>query len=404
MSKFRRMSLTDPLLAFRDEFPILSRKNYLVSNSLGAMPRGARDGLQAYADEWAGEGVRAWARGWWDMPARVGDSIAPLLGAAAGQVVMVPNVTLGQSMVLSAVTFRPPRNRIVMTALDFPSVRYAFDGLAKRLGAEVVVVESADGVGIDEGALCAAIDERTALVAISHVLFKSAYIMDVERITRHAHDAGALVSLDAFHSVGVMPVDVRRIGADFLTGGVLKWLCGGPGGCFLYVAPDVTELLAPALTGWQAHARPFSFEPDMEYTHGIGRWLGGTPVIPALYAAVEGPSIVQQAGIEAVRAKSVRQTTRLMELADARGFPVHAPHDTARRGGTVAFHVEHGHEVAQCLLERDIIVDYRPGAGIRIAPHFYTRDTELDDAVAAIDDILATGAWTRHAGRHSVVT
>ena len=215
---------------------------------------------------------------------------------------------------------------------------------------------------MDEDRLCAAIDERTALVAISHVLFKSAYIMDVERVVGHAHAAGALVSLDAFHSVGVMPVDVRRIGADFLTGGVLKWLCGGPGGCFLYASPEATATLAAELTGWQAHAQPFAFAPEMEPAANVFRWLGGTPVIPAIYAAIEGPRLVQQAGIEAIRAKSVRQTARLVELADARGFAVHAPRDPDRRGGTVAFDVPHAHEVARFLLDRGILVDYRPGA------------------------------------------
>ena len=291
-----------------------------------------------------------------------------------------------------------------MTALDFPSVRYVYDELAARLGAEIVVVPSDDGIGVDEARLCEAIDERTALVAISHVLFKSAYIVDVARVIRHAHSAGALVSLDAFHSVGVMPVDVKASGADFLTGGVLKWLCGGPGGCFTYASPEMTARLEPALTGWLAHARPFGFEPEMEYTTGAYRWLGGTPAIPSIYAAIEGPRIVQQAGIEAVRTKSTRQTTRLIELAEARGFRVNAPRDASRRGGTVAFDVPHAYEVAQSLLDRDILVDFRPGAGIRVAPHFYTRDEELESAVAAIDEILATGAWTKHEGRSSVVT
>lgn len=395
---------SDPLLAFRGEFPILERTNYLVSNSLGAMPRGVPDRLAEYADAWAEHGVRAWARGWWEMPGSVGDVIAPLIGASAGEVVMLPNVTIAQASVLSALEYRPPRNRIVMTALDFPSVRYVYDGLARRLGAEIVVVDSDDGIRIDEARLLEVIDERTALVAISHVLFRSAYILDVARIARHAHEAGALVSLDSFHSVGVMPVDVKRIGADFLSGGVLKWLCGGPGGCFLWTDPAVTEQYAPSFTGWQAHARPFAFEPDMEYAAGAFRWLNGTPPIPALYAALEGPQIVRRAGLEAIREKSMRQTSRLIELADEQGYPVHAPRDPARRGGTVAFDVPHGYEVAQYLLARNILVDYRPGAGIRIAPHFYTRDDELEAAVAAIAHALATGEWAGYTTRKSVVT
>jgi kynureninase len=394
----------DPLLRFRPEFPILSTSTYLVSNSLGAMPRGVRARLAEYADKWETLGVRAWASDWWKMPLSIGDEIAPLLGAGDGEVAMLPNVTIAQAAVLSSLDYSGPRDTIVMTALDFPSVRYVYDGLAARLGARIVVVPSDDGISIDEDRLIAAIDERTRLVAISHVLFRSAYVMDVARITRHAHSVGALVALDAYHSVGVVPVDVKRDDVDFLTGGVLKWLCGGPGGCFLYASPAMSERYAPALTGWQAHARPFAFEDEMTFGAGAARWLSGTPVIPALYAAIEGPRLLREAGIENVRDKSVRQTARLIELADARGYRVSAPRDDARRGGTVAFDVPHAYEVAQALLARDIVIDYRPGAGIRVAPHFYTTDEELEAAVAAIDEILATESWRAFSGRTSVVT
>lgn len=396
--------MTDPLLAFRGDFPILERTTYLVSNSLGAMPRAVPDRLAEYVDEWAELGVRAWAQGWWSMPVDIGNEIAPLIGASAGEVVMVPNVTIGQATVLSSLDYSAPRDTIVMTELDFPSVRYVYDRLATRLGARIVVVPSDDGISIDVERLLEAIDERTRLVAISHVLFRSAYIMDAAVICSHAHNVGALVSLDAFHSVGIMPVDVRGWGVDFLTGGVLKWLCGGPGGCFLYVAQSVRGRLAPALTGWQAHARPFEFEAEMEYAPDVLRWLTGTPVIPALYAAIEGPRIVKRAGIEQIRAKSMRQTGRLIELADARGYRVTAPRDPERRGGTIAFDVPHGHEVSETLLKNDVLVDYRPNAGIRIAPHFYTTDAELERAVAMIDDILATDSWRGHSRETQTLT
>lgn len=400
-----RMPAADPLLAYRSEFPILERTTYLVSNSLGAMPRTVAERLAEYVDDWSELGVRAWTRGWWEMPVRVGDEIAPLLGAGAGEVVMVPNVTIAQATVLTSIPYEPPRNRVVMTALDFPSVRYVYRGLATRLGAEIVEVPAAaDGVGVDLERLLAAIDERTRLVAISHVLFRSAYIMDVAAVCRRASDVGALVSLDSFHAVGVIPVDVRSIGCDFLTGGVLKWLCGGPGGCFLYVAPEVRGRLRPALTGWQAHARPFEFEAEMDYAPDAYRWLGGTPVIPALYAASEGPKLLRKAGIEAIRAKSLRQTGRLIELADQRGYRVTAPRDGARRGGTVAVDVPHGYEVSQFLLSRNVLVDYRPKAGIRIAPHFYTSDAELDRVMETIDEALASGAWRSFEDARAVVT
>ena len=397
--------MNDPLLQYRREFPILERTTYLVSNSLGAMPRTVADRLAQYVDDWAEHGVKAWTKGWWEMPVKVGDEIAPLIGASAGDVVMQPNVTQAQATVLSALDYAGPRNRIVMSALDFPSVSYVYQGLATRLGAEIVVVPAAaDGLGIDMDALLSAIDERTRLVAISHVLFRSAYIVDVEAVCRRAHEVGALVSLDSFHAVGVIPVDVRRIGCDFLTGGVLKWLCGGPGGCFLYVAPEHRSSLEPALTGWQAHARPFAFEPEMDFAPDVFRWLGGTPVIPALYASAEGPKILRRAGIDAIRAKSIRQTTRLIEMADARGFTVRAPRDTARRGGTVAVDMPHAYEMSQYLLAQDIIVDFRPGAGIRIAPHFYTTDEEVEQVMTAMDEALESGAWKKHERGHAVVT
>ncbi|MBC7791717.1 MAG: aminotransferase class V-fold PLP-dependent enzyme [Anaerolineae bacterium] len=395
---------SDPLLRFRAEFPILERTNYLVSNSLGAMPRTVPERLAEYARKWAEEGVRAWTKGWWEMPVEAGSEIAPLLGADSGDVVMFPNVSIAQAAIVSALDYTAPRDAIVTTALDFPSVRYVYDALATRLGARIVEVPSEDGIGIDHDRLLEAIDERTRLVAVSHVLFRSAYVLDADRICRRAREVGALVALDAFHSVGVLPVDVKRSGTDFLTGGVLKWLCGGPGGCFLYVSPETRERYAPAITGWQAHARPFAFETEMDFTTGAFRWLNGTPVIPALYAAVEGPRIVRSAGMAEVRAKSLRQTSRLITMADSRGYRVHAARDAERRGGTVAFSVPHGYEVAQSLLAQNIMVDYRPEAGIRIAPHFYNSDDELESAVAAIDAALESGAWRQYEGKAAVVT
>ena len=394
----------DALLRFREAFPILGTSTYLVSNSLGAMPAVVADHLGEYARQWQTRGVRAWAEGWWELPVTMGNEIAPLIGAARDTVVMVPTVTQAMSSILTAIDFPPERDEVVMTALDFPSVRYAYDALAPRLGARVTVIPSDDGIAIDLERILAAITARTRLVAISHVLFRSAYIMDAAAICAKAKSVGALVALDAYHSVGVIPVDVQALGADFLCGGVLKWLCGGPGGCFLDASPEASATLAPALTGWQAHRAPFAFADTMAYAAGSWRWLGGTPVVPALFAGLEGPRIIAQAGLPAIREKSMRQTAHLIAMADERGWRVHAPRDAARRGGTVAFDVPHAAEVAKALLARDVVIDYRPGAGIRVAPHFYTTDAELADCVAAMDDILATGAWTAFAGVQSTVT
>ena len=394
----------DPLLQFRGEFPILERTTYLVSNSLGAMPRATADRLTDYTDTWAELGVRAWAQGWWEMPITVGDVIAPLIGAGAGEVAMAPNVSLAQAMVVSALDYPRERDTIVMTALDFPSVRYTVDALAARFGARVVVVPAEGDGTVAQARLLEAIDERTRLVALSHVLFRSAYVIDADAICRRAHDMGALVSLDAFHSVGVLPVDVKASGVDFLTGGVLKWLCGGPGGAFLYVSPEVRDTLRPAITGWQAHARPFGFEDEMDYASGAFRWLSGTPSIPALYAAIEGPRLVERAGVARIREKSIRQTSQLIDLAEQRGFTVRAPRDPRHRGGTVAFDVPHAEEVSRDLLSQDILVDYRPNAGIRIAPHFYTTDDEVHAAVEAVGRSLESGRWREFSKRTSTVT
>jgi kynureninase len=385
----------DPLLRFRDEFPILARKTYLVSHSLGAMPRAVEARMLDYTSIWASEGVGAWEKDWWDLPIRTGNEIAPLLGALDGELAMMPNVSLAQATVLSAIPFSGKRRKIVMTELDFPSVRYVFDSLAPRLGAEIVVVPSDDGISINEDRLLQEIDESTALVAISYVLFRSAYIMDVAAICKRAHAVGAVVSLDAFHAVGTIPVQVRESGVDFLTGGVLKWLCGGPGGCFLYVSPQARSRFTPAITGWQGHARPFEFEAAMDPASGIWGWMNGTPSIPALYAAAEGPRLLRAAGIQAIREKSMRQTARLLAMADERGFKVNSPRDPRKRGGTVSIEPPKVQEVYKHLLASGVMIDYRPAAGLRIAPHFYTSDEELDKVMYEIDAVLSPA----HAGR-----
>jgi kynureninase len=341
------------------------------------------------------------------MSVSVGDEIAPLLGASPGGVAMLPNVTTAVAVLISALDFSGRRNRIVMIDGEFPSLRYVADGLGRRLGAEIVAVPSprGDGLSADEGRIADAIDDRTALVAISHVLFKSAFVLEVEAIAQMCRRVGALLVLDAYQSVGTLPVSVEALGLDVLVGGVLKWLCGGPGGAFLYVRPDRRKSLAPTLTGWMAHPSPFDFEPPpMRYRDDAFRFLLGTPAIPALYAAREGPRIVAAAGIEAIREKSLRQTSRLIALAEARGLRCSTPRDPSRRGGTAAVDFDNALEVSRELNARDVVVDYRPGVGIRMSPHFYTEDRELETAFEAIDEIRATAAWRRWQGRPPLVT
>jgi kynureninase len=397
--------MDDALLATRRHFPTLEGCAYLISNSLGAMPAGAARDLEAYARSWTERGVRAWEESWWDLAREVGDGIALLLGALPDSVSMHPNVTLAEAVVLSSLDWAGPRNGLVTTELEFPSLRYLYEGLGRRLGARIVSVPSEDGVGIPTERLLEAIDETTRLVAVSHVFFRSAWIQDAEAIAARAREVGALVVLDAYQSVGTVPVDVEALGVDFLVGGVLKWLCGGPGGAFLYARPALAETLEPALTGWMAHPRPFDFAPaPMAFVRGSYRFANGTPNVPGLFAARAGPALVREAGVEAIRAKSRRQTARLVEAARAEGWTVRAPADPDRRAGTVAVDVPHGLAVKRELVRREVIVDYRPEAGIRIAPHFYTSDEECDRAVEEIRDILRTGAWRAHLGRPATVT
>ncbi|HZO33888.1 MAG TPA: aminotransferase class V-fold PLP-dependent enzyme [Gaiellaceae bacterium] len=378
------------LLDYRDRFPILASTTYLINHSLGAMPAEAEVRLRRYAEEWATRGARAWGEGWWTTPLTVGDLLGRVIGAAPGTVVMHQNVTVAEAIVLSCFDVKPPRNRIVFEEGLFPSVRYVQQAWS-RFGAEVVVCEDADAV-MD------AIDERTLLVPVSHVLYKTGEIQPVEQIVEHAHAAGALVCLDAYQSAGTVPLDVTALGVEFCVGGSVKWLCGGPGAGWLYVRSDVAERLEPAFAGWQAHAEPFAFETEMRYADGAARFLTGTPNVPALYAASAGYEIVAEIGVERIRANSMRQTALLVELVDAAGFQLSSPRDPEVRGGSVVFAVPDFPAVHAELAARDIICDYRPDAGIRFGPHFFTTDDELRFAVSQVGEILASGAHRARAG------
>jgi kynureninase len=392
----------DALLAWRGEFPILERTTYLVSHSLGAMPRGAAAALQEYADTWAGRGVRAWAEGWWRMPLALGDQLGRIIGAPPGSIAMHQNVSVVQSLILSCFDFSGPRNKIVYEELNFPSVMYVYEA-QRALGARVVTVPSPDGLGVPTERMLEAIDEQTLLVPISHVIFKSGFQQDVAAIVERAHAVGALVVADLYQSAGTVPIDVSAWDVDFATGGSVKWLCGGPGAGYLYVAPRLQKELAPRLTGWMAHARPFAFEDGaIDYAPDMARFLHGTPSVPALYAARAGYELVERIGVPAIREKSLRQTTALLELARANGLQPHTPLRPEQRGGMVILEVPHGEAVTRELLRRELLVDHRPGAGIRISPHFYTTDEELERAVAEIRSILDSGAYAAHEKAGSV--
>jgi kynureninase len=316
----------------------------------------------------------------------VGDVLGGILGAEPGAVSVHPNVTLAQAVALSAMEFRVPRNRLVCTAEDFPSVLYLYEGLARR-GAEIVRVAAGAGRQLREADVVAAIDERTALVAISSVLFRSSQIVDLAPIVRRAREVGARTLIDAYQMVGTVPVDVQALGLDMLTGGSVKWLCGGPGVGYLYVRPALAAELRPALTGWMAHRQPFAFDSGpMDWDEGPRRFLTGTPSIPALMAARPGFEIVARIGVAAIREKSLRQTGRMIDWADQLGLPVTSPRAAERRGGTVVLSVPHAAEVCAALLASDVLLDYRPDVGLRLAPHFYTRDEEIDRVMRRVHE------------------
>ena len=381
--------MSDDLLRYRSEFPILDRTTYLISNSLGAMPRGVSEAMKGYADTWATRGVRAWEERWWMLAADIGDRVGALMRAPRGSVSTHPNVTTCQAVVASCFDFSGRRNTVVYTDMNFPSVMYFWEAQRGR-GARVRMVKTDDGITVPTERLLDAIDEETLIVPVSHVIFRSAYINDASAIIDKAHKVGAHVVLDTFQSLGTVPIDVQRLNVDFACGGVLKWLCGGPGTAYLYVRPDLARKLEPAFTGWFAHENPFGFEVGpTRYTGSAYRFMNGTTPRPALEAAGPGLKIVADAGVDRIREKSKRQTARLIELADRRGWTVNTPRDPEERGGTVSIDMPQAEQVCRELLKRDILVDWRPRAGVRMSPHFYTADGELDTAIAAAGEIVS---------------
>lgn len=389
--------MTDELVKWRDEFPILENTTYLISHSLGAMPRRVFARMNEYAETWATRGIRAWAEGWWEMPLSVGDVLAPIIGAPPRTVAMHQNVSICQSLILSCFPPQGRRNKIVYSSLEFPSVTYVYEAHARDGSYRIVTVPSDDGIRVSNQRLLEAIDEETLLVPISHVLFKSAFLQDAKAITERAHEVGAIVVLDTYQSAGTVPFSVTDLDVDFATGGSVKWLCGGAGAGYLYVHPRWHEQLEPKVTGWMAHAEPFAFEGGaIRYAPGIARFLHGSPAIPTLYSARSGYEIINEIGVENIRAKNQRQTTRLIELAEDAGFNVTSPKDANQRGGTITVGVPHAASVVKSLAEENILVDFRPQAGVRISPHFYTSDEELTRIVERMKRLVETGEYKKH--------
>lgn len=384
--------------AWRDRFPILAETTYLVNHSLGAMPAAARDKLIAFADQWATRGVRAWGEGWWSAPVDVGNVLGRLMNAPRDSVVMHQNVSVIQSIVASALDFSGPRNKVVYTDMNFPTNMYVWEGF-RKFGAEISVVPG-DGVKVPTERLLEAIDEQTLIVPVSHVLFKSHYVQDAAAICERARSVGAMVLLDTYQSLGTVPVDVQALGVDMVCGGSVKWLCGGPGAGYLYVRPDLMDSLRPRITGWAAHADPFAFETGPQrYAEGAWRLLHGSPAVATLFCATAGYEIVHEVGVQTIRDYSQRTNEALrLNLID-RGFTINSPEAPAERGGTLTVGLnddEDGPAYVRALGERGILVDHRPEAGLRVSPHFYTLESELDEFAEVMSELRQTRKWEEH--------
>lgn len=384
------MKLETHINRHREEFPTLSCGIHLLSHSLGPVPRAARESMLAYYDAWEHHTSEdAWATSWWEMSAQVGDRIAKIVGGDPGSVQIQPNASIALFSVASCFEFSDiERNKVITTALDFPSMQYIWDEQS-RAGAALEVVPSHDGISVDVDDILNAIDDKTVLVALSHVSFRSSHRVDAQPIIKRAHRYGALVLLDVYQSAGAMALRAREWGVDFLIGGTIKWLCGGPACGYLYVRPDLQSELQPRLTGWVAHAAPFDFAaPPLRYDNSVRRFAQGTPSIPALYSVLPGLQMIEEVGVTTIRSESKRRTQWMIDFALERGWRVNSPRDVNRRGGSVMIYVKDGPAMVKRLAERKVFVDCRPGVGLRMSPHFFNTDEEVQEAMEILAGLL----------------
>lgn len=386
------------LLAYRNEFALLARSTYLNTCSLGALSDRSREHLDRFLGQWDGLGARAWYRHWLPEAAALREDYGAVLGVPGSEIALAPNVSAALTVVASATDAlrrenagRAARTRVITTALDFPTIGHQWLARAP-LGVEVVTLPSPDGLTVPLEAFEAAIDERTALVATSHVYFTTGAVQDLAGLARLAHDAGALLVVDAYQATGLVPT---RLGAgdgpDAYVSGTLKWLFGGPGNAFLWVRPALWADLTPTTTGWFSSARQFAFDgTSLEFAPDARRYELGTPATPSMFIARGGLEIVREIGVERLHERTLDLGALTIGLADAAGLRVRAVRDDARRGGIVAVEVAEPKPVVDGLAERGIIVDYRPGI-VRLSPAFYNSEDEVRAAVDVLADLVPAG-------------
>ena len=370
----------------RERFANLDACTYLISHSMGAAPLAARDELVAFWEEWSADGPEAWEH-WLPAMDEIADGIGAIIGAPLGSVGLAPNVSALQETLASCFAWDGEKNEVAYEALQFPSLTYVWDAWARR-GARVVRIPSEDGTTIPTEQIVAAIGERTQVVVLSHAYFQSGAMVDVPAVVARAKAVGALVVLDVYQTAGVIPFDVVALGVDVVVGGSHKWLCGGPGCGFIYVRPDLRGTFEPTATGWMAHRAPFEFEPaPMQYSQGMKRFGSGTPSVQAYLQARPGHRLIAEAGVPAIRAHNIALTEMILAEADERGIRTPTPREPNRRTGWVGLAVEDGARLVRELFARRIFVDYRPGCGIRVGPHFYTGTEEIRKLFRALDEL-----------------
>ncbi len=397
--------------SIRDQFPILKNCVYLISNSLGAVPKKVRTRLERYYHLWATQGVSAWQKEWWDLSKKTSTKIQKLLKAEKNSITMTPNATISHWMALSTQFNNKDtkRDRIIMTDLDFPSSIYAVSKIAEFMGWKLEIIKSKNPSYLETKNITERIDDTTLFVATSHVCFKSSFIQDIRSITEKASQAGAKTVIDGYHAPGIIPVHLKNTGIDFYIGGCLKWLCGGPGNAFLYIRPELAEKIQPSLTGWMAHENPFKFDLDLKYTSGSYRFMSGTPPIACLYTASAGLDIITSIGIKNIREKSTSMTQWIINKAQQRNFSIYSPLKKELRGGAVSINLPSAFQVKQALDHKKILVDFRKSRTenedvIRIGPHFYNEKREIDVLFEQIDDIYSSGDYQKFSKKIKHVT
>jgi kynureninase len=373
---------TEPL--HREEFPILESSTYLVSHSMGAAPLGAKAALATYWDEWASEGPEAWEQ-WLPRIGAIADGIGAIIGAPAGSIFLGPNVSVLQAAIATCFDFSGARNEVVYEALQFPSLTYVWREW-ERYGAVTRVVPSDDGRSIPTERIIESITEKTAIAVLSHAYYVSGAVADIRTIQAHCRKVGAILCVDAYQTTGVYPYDVREWDLDLVTGGSHKWLCGGPGCGWIYVKPSHLEFFKPAVTGWMAHANPFDFtEAPIVHAPTMYRFGNGTPTIPGYLVARPGHELIRSIGVPRIREHNVRLTSKLAAMALERGLTVNTPLEPERRTGWIGIDFPDSQRASRELIARRVFIDYRPGCGIRVSPHFYTTDDEIEAFFETLD-------------------